>query len=221
MQLNLPNEGNNFEVYSGKNIYKMPELVRSGKVPISTKAKMVRTLNIVGSTPKSNLTKIQKAYLYNYFDTGDSILYPGNKDQSKFKIGRNSQLARSLTSKVEIKGGAYVLPEGFYENPEGEEIQRSQVITGSYLTKQQVLDSPVWNVLAGHDQNLLGHYFDLVSRITGESKNMGVWLANAQNKPTMRLWYVSRFDDGDRSSASVVRFLTMLVVGCSGLRRRR
>jgi hypothetical protein len=201
MPLNLPNEGNQFEAYLGRNIDKMPELLRAGKVPITNKAKMVRTLNIVGSTPKSNLTELQKAYLYNYFDTGDCILYPGNEDQSKFKIERNSQLARALTSQVEMKDGAYVLLDGFYENPEGEEIQRSQVITGKYLTKQQVLDSPVWNVLADHDQNLLGHYFDLVSRITGQPENMAVWLANAQNKPTMRLWCVDRFDLDYRSGA--------------------
>jgi hypothetical protein len=196
MQLNLQNERNQFEAYDGIYLDQMPKLIQAGKVLITNKAKIIRTLNVVGDTPKANLTKLQKNYLYNYFDTGDIVLYPGNKDQSKFKIVRNSQLARTLNPECEINDGAYVLPKGFYENPEGEEIQRSQVITGSNLTKQQVLDSPVWNVLAGHDQNLLGHYFDLVSRITGQSENMTVYLANAQSKPTMRLWYVSSFDSG-------------------------
>ncbi len=101
------------------------------------------------------------------------------------------------------------MPDGLYEQLEGVEFTREQVVNyvDRQLTSRDAKNNPIWQALA-RDPKLLNDYVDAVfseaKQQFGYKKNMGVYVDNAQNVPSGRLWVVDRLggysDAGGRAN---------------------
>lgn len=196
LQLNEPEKYKAFPS-SGKApiIEQMPLLIAEGRIPLSVNGLLKRKLEVLTASEA-----VKFAYWYNYFDTGDAIAY---HPDGRVKIVLDSQDLRQVTPESTLSLGALVLPNGRYEQLQGEEFTREQINkhTGKPLTKEQAKANPIWQALA-REKLLLEQYVDEVfsqakSRFDYD-KNMGLFVSfsSPQNKPYLRPLCVSRLDYG-------------------------
>jgi len=205
---------NPVEVYDGRNIYAMTELLEEGRVPMSASQLMNYRLND-GERFSDWL---------GYFDTSDLIAYSSKGDEKvKFiltvdkngKITDNGRRALELINPQAKLGSGAVELRTKYGCLEGIEVAVGNLgRSGKYLTQDEILGNKVWRILARHpddvpsefaeDPNLLREYSIWVANQTGADKNMAVYVNSLSKLPKLRAWCVegpvARFSaDGEYS----------------------
>ncbi len=192
MALKLPK---GMDEHYGRNVDKMPELLKSGRVPMSVSGIMQTRLRQGNKFP--NLWN-------NYFDTSDLVIYPkrNNKDiyilltvDNQEKITKKGKKALELITNNYTSNNGSTIEQGLIKVP------RNKVTTETYLTKDQVLNEQIWRILARHpdevpagfakDKKLLGKYFDEVASRTNSLKNMTLYPRNSsEDKTILRMWCI-------------------------------
>ncbi len=199
LSLNLAYEGDCYREFSGQNRAQMPILLASGRVPLSTKGLMERRIAVraenfgsqyKGTAHEASVHAVRDAIWTNYVDTGDGVIYHPN---GNIRVVTDAAFLRALTADTRLQNGAVVLSDEMYKQlTEAPEFTRDQVQRDRFGT--------VWLALARDDKALLDGYRqavkqELKARHNYEGENMNVWLANAQNVTTGRLWCVSGSSD--------------------------
>jgi len=184
-----------YQEFYGRNVVQMPKLIADGRVPMNVAQLMQKRLDVRNSD-----AKVKSAYMNNYFDTGDAVVY---HPDGRIKIVLDSQILREMTLKSPINNGALILAREVYDSLQGEEFERRKLgKVNEWLTQEQAKAHPVWKVLA-RDQALLDDYVDYIFAEGKQRFNydtaMRVYLGSAVDNVKMRAWCV----DGlvDRSSA--------------------
>lgn len=173
--------------FYGRNTEQMPLLLAEGRTPLTVAQLMERRLNVpVG---------VSFTYIDTYFDTGDAIIY---NPKGRFKVDLDSQDLRGINPLSDItRRGDLVLPRS-YDAIDAPEFNREELILGRQLTVDEAKAHPVWRTLA-RDQRLLDEYvvyiFKEAKHRFGYNQNMGIYLADPEQVPTVRAWYVGRLDD--------------------------
>jgi hypothetical protein len=185
-----------YKEFYGRNVEQMPKLVAEGRVPMNASQLMQRRLDY-----RNGPAEVKTAWMDNYFDTGDAVVYHPNGD---VKIILDSQTLREMTPESQRNGGALVLGEDVYKALQGEVFKKGKLgKTGDWMSKADVKAHPVWKVLA-RDQALLNDYTDFIfaegKERFGYDTAMGVYHGSCgRDKPEMRAWCVRRL--GSRSGA--------------------
>ena len=182
LQLNEPIE--NYKEFYGEIIYQMPKLIAEGRIPLSVYGLMEARL-----AASTGFNAVRSSWLDYSFETGDGIVY---HPDGKVKLVHDASPLRELTSESKLSEGALILPEGIYEELEGQKLTKTQVKknTENYLSKKRILNNPFWQFFAREDSDLLKEYAKLVSGYTKASENMAVFSRFSQDVPTMRFWSV-------------------------------
>jgi hypothetical protein len=187
-----------YKEFYGRNTEQMPKLVAEGRVPMNASQLMQRRLDY-----RNGPAEVKTAWMNNYFDTGDvvvyhpsgdvKIIYTTNNDGSLTSEGRI--LLPMMTPESQRNSGALVLGEDVYKALQGEVFKKGKLgKTGDWMSKTDVKAHPVWKVLA-RDQALLNDYTDFIfaegkERFSYDSA-MGVFPGSCGgDKPEMRAWYV-------------------------------
>jgi len=190
LKLNATREA--YQEFYGRNTEQMPKLIADGRVPMSVSGLMQRRLDVRNSD-----AKVKSAYMDNYFDTGDAVVY---HPDGRAKIVLDSQNLRDMTPDTPRNGGALIIGEDVYAALEGEEFKKGKLgKTGDWMSKKDVKAHPVWKVLA-RDQGLLDDYADYMfaegKERFGYDTAMGVFPGSAGgDTPEMRAWCVYRLVD--------------------------
>ncbi len=205
MTLNLPKGMNE---HYGRNVDKMPELLKVGEVPMSAARLMQERLTNGNNFPD----------LWNkYFDTSDLIVYPKRNSEdiyilltinNKGRITKNGRKALELIKPDNLASNYGAVVEQVRElGRKGLiKVPRKRITTETYLTKDKVLNELTWRILARHpdevpsefakDKNLLREYFKEVVSRTRNQKNMALYIGNSlKDKTTLKAWCVSWFED--------------------------
>jgi hypothetical protein len=208
--------------YYGRNVDKMPGLLRAGEVPMYVARLMKERLSQGDKFPD----------LWSYADTSDLPVYPqsekfGDDVYTFLTVNTQGQIANEqarqaleLITSDNLAGnyGAVVPDEMFEElRDKGDKIglikiPRKRITTETYLTKDKVLNGLSWRVLARNPdevpaeyaeaQELLREYFDAVSSRTKQDKNMAIYVGDSlKDKTTLKAWVVGRADRDGRSGA--------------------
>lgn len=202
LTLNLPEEyierdGQRVPIYKefqGRNVDQMPKLVADGRVPMNVAQLMQRRLDVRNSD-----SKVKSAYMDNYFDTGDAVVYHPN---GNVKIVLDSETLRQMTSESQRNAGALVLSEDAYKALDGEEFKKGKIEkVNEWMSREEVKAHPVWKVLARENQSLLNDYTDYIFAEGKERFNydtaMEIFPGYANGKtPEMRAWYVGGLGNG-------------------------
>ena len=210
MALRLPS---GMKEYYGRNVDKMPEILKAGEIPMSA-ARFMQTRLLHG--------KEFPDLWDNYFDTSDLPVYPrsdkfGSDSVYTFLIVNNqgkiandySRQALELIVPDNLAGNHGVaVPDEMFEEwrDRGSEIglikiPRNKMTTDTRLTKYEVLNEQMWRVLARHpdevptgfaeDRNLLERYASEVESRTSNQKNMRIYVdASLKDRTTLKDWYV-------------------------------
>ena len=176
-----------YKEFYGRNVEQMPKLVAEGRVPMNASQLMQRRLDF-----RNGPEAVKTAWMDNYFDTGDAVIYHPNGD---VKIVLDSQTLREMTPESQRNSGALVLGEDVYKALQGEVFKKGKLgKVNDSMSREDVKAHPVWKVLA-RDQALLNDYTDF---IFAESKErfdydtaMGVFPGSCSgDEPEMRAWCV-------------------------------
>lgn len=218
MSLKLNTSREAHQEFYGRNTEQMPKLVADGRVPMSVSGLMQRRLDVRNSDDK-----IKSAWMDNYFDTGDAVVY---HPDGRVKIVLDSQDLRNMTPDTPRNGGALIVTPETYDVLQGEEFKKGKLgKTGDWMTREDVKAHPVWKAIA-RDQALLNDYTDFIfgeyqarfakNTSPEDVRAMGVFPESCGgNKPEMRAWYVmwleNRSDAIGRSDLDYLNFLGRLV----------
>ncbi len=114
-----------YKEFYGRNVEQMPKLIAEGRVLMNTSQLMQRRLDF-----RNGPEAVKTAWMYNYFDTGDAVVYHPNGD---VKIVLDSQTLREITPESQRNGGALVLGEDVYKALQGEVFKKGKLgkINGS------------------------------------------------------------------------------------------
>jgi hypothetical protein len=193
---NLPNEFT-FETYYNP-IDQMATLIDRENVPISTKALMQRRLALYNSTSLDlNLNTfsadIRRNWLHGVYFVGDAIIYPKEKENKGFvKVQIYSPIARGLTpTRLNLTNGALIM-ENYSDIQNTLEVKVSKIVCNKNLTKNEVVNNPIWRALSQEDVYLLKNYFDLVSNLTSSSEVMPISLSYLSKDSKLNLFLIGR-----------------------------
>jgi len=198
-------------IYNGRTIDQMPKLIGQENTPMS----VADLIDLRNRAFKSGNDDWIKQVCYNYFDSGDGIVYHPN---GNIKIDLDSANLRGLTSNSEKNlswNGALNLEKEigakrFADLPN--EIDGVQLLftpeeikeyTGNYLTESQVPKNKFWLAFARGDEERLGTYAREVYSRNNDSELMKVWISpKSPDFEAERLWCLDGFDfnssvDGD------------------------
>jgi len=178
--------------FYGRNIDKMPKLIAEGRTPFSVAdlMKIKSEARTVSNAPKA----VRNLLLYDYFDTRDAFVRPAHPNgivkNGRAKIVLDAQQLIGLTPKSEssLSDGALILPEGIYEELEGLDLSRRDLrkyASEEWKKKEELKSNPILQFLA-RDRNLLEEFLDIVVFSEGYDRAMAVYIAPAQDAPTMR-----------------------------------
>ncbi len=197
----------------GRNVDRMPQLLRAGEVPMSTAQLMKARLQQGEEFPD----------LWNsWVDTSDLIVYPkGNDKEVYFLLATNNQGEVTPNGRKALE---LITPENLASNrgavvesitslgQRGRiKVSRDKLTTGEYLNQEQALAETTWRILArdpnmvgsefAEDESLLKEYEAQVRAKTEQGTNMAVYLGDSlPDENTLKAWFVSRL--GGRSDAS-------------------
>ena len=180
-----------YKIFEGRYYDAMPALREEGRIPMTLRQIAEKRLEVLISGDEDLI----HIWWDTYFNTVDAIAY--NKDE--IKVIPNSQMLMNINPDAELKNGALVLTEEQYNNLEGKTFQRSELAVEEPLTKKQAKEHPVWQELLG---DVLNEYVDAVFEVekkrcgkyVKDPKLMIVYLANAENVPTLYPWFVGMVD---------------------------
>ncbi len=170
-----------YKEFYGRNTEQMPLLIADGRTPISVAGVMEQRLNSGKQDWKDN-----------YFDTGDAIVYHPDK---KFKVVLDAEPLRNLNSESKLRNGALILPDGMYEDLQGEEFAYKDIqkLVDKELSQADILKHPIWKSVS-RDQALLDEYvlkmFAEMKSKFNYNENMGIYLDSFDNAPKLRALYV-------------------------------
>src|SRR3989338_5834678 len=182
-----------YKEFYGRNVEQMPKLVAEGRVPMNASQLMQRRLDF-----RNGPEAVKTAWMDNYFDTGDAVIYHPNGD---VKIVLDSQTLREMTPESQRNSGALVLGEDVYKALQGEVFKKGKLgKVNDSMSREDVKAHPVWKVLA-RDQALLNDYTDFIfgeyqPRFSKDSalddlKLMGIYPGSINGTaPEMRAWCV-------------------------------
>ncbi len=205
MTLTLPK---GFKEFYGPNINKMPVILKDKKRSPMSVAEFMKARLMYG--------KDYPNLLDNYSDSSDLVAYSDTSTgKVKFvfatdkegEITRNGRTALKLINpKAERVNGAVILGDK-YEIFEGVEVPVNQLgLLETRLTREQILNSKVWRMLARHpdevpakiaeDAQLLPEYVDFTASQREARKwtafpMMGVYIDSLDDKPKLRAFYVN------------------------------
>ena len=192
VDLNEPTLRKPYETFEGRITERMPQLIADGRVPASVSDIMERRLNSKNPNWKSL-----------YFDTGDMIAY---HPDGKFKVVRDAQLLRELSSQSELVNGALRLADGVYESLDGSEFKRKDAVFCKDLSAVDTKAHPVWQFVA-RDKALLDSYvnamFPEMKRQFNYDEAMGVYLPSTVGAPQARALFVYWLEDRSQLSGRV------------------
>ncbi len=223
MALKLPS---GMKEYYGRNVDKMSEILKAGKVPMSAARFMQMRLSHGKESPD---------LWDNYVDTSDLPVYPrkdtfGNDYVYTFLTVNNqgaiannyAKNALELIVPVNLASnrGVAVSDEMFEEwRAKGSEIglikvPRNKITTGTHLTKDKILNEQMWRILARHpdevpagfaeDRNLLERYANEVESRTSDSENIAIYVdVSLEDKTTLKAWYVDGLEDWSLACSGV------------------
>lgn len=188
--------------FYGRKTYQMPLLIKQGRIPMSVLGLMQRRLEV---TNLDNL-ELKSAWHDNYFDTGDGCSRDTN---GNIKVVYDSKDLKQLNYQTKLVDIGMALEADQYKALEGSEFKAKDLdkYTGKPLTKNEVLENPIWLALA-RDTNLLKEYADMVfseikSRFNYDNKNMGLYVPLVAKQPIMQLWTVySSFEGKSNANSS-------------------
>ena len=194
LQLNLRGEGERFKEFYGRNTIQMPLLVGSRRRPLSVKDLMQRRLEVLDSSEEA----VREAWLDNYFDTGDAVVY---HPDGRVKVVHDAQPLREMNEKTRLRRRILPLSEEAYEalpkNHEWTRAELSQYGVGEWLAEKQVGDHPIWIALARGDQDLLKAYAKAIFKEERQFNHNGIMsidLADTPEEPEAWSWFVARLD---------------------------
>ena len=198
--------------YYGRNVDKIPKLLKDGKIPISA-ARFIQSRLKYGD---------EFSDLWTYTDTSDLVVYPKGDSKNIYtlltvdnqnRITDNGKRALELIKSDNLASnyGAVVEQLDDLKGKNLIKIPKNRIITGQYFTQKQVLDELVWRVLTRHpdevpaefaeDRDLLREYFSEVALRTKNPENMALFIENSlKDKTTLKAWCVCRL--GNRSGAN-------------------
>lgn len=183
LTLNIPEEGEKFKEFHGRNVEQMPLLVSEGRTPLSVAGLMQRRLETIDAS-----MEVKSSWMDNYFDTGDAFAY---HPDGRVKIVLDSQTLREINPDSKRNSGALVIIPEQYDAMSGEEFKKGELGTlETSLSSIDVKLHPVWRALA-RDQALLNDYTDMIFSEAKQrfkhASNMDVYLGSAKGKtPEMR-----------------------------------
>ena len=182
-----------YNEFFGRYQEQMPQLITAGRSPMTVADLMRRRLEVAGS----NDPTLRSAWLDNYFDTSDAIVY---HPSGKVKIVPDAPSLRECCAESELTDGALRIDDAVYRSLAGLECRRDAIVASMNLTKREVWESPVWQTLAGDNEYLLRAYTDFVFAEAHQRfdaiKNMAVYPRLPQPRPCMRAWIVYGVYDG-------------------------
>jgi len=181
-----------YQPFQGGYAYNMPTLRAEGRIPMLIPAHMKRRLQVL----KSGNEELVNAWWENYFDSPDGVACKGDE----VKYVPNAQLLLSITPNAELSNGALVLTEKQYDGLLCQTFSRKELQKAGlneWLTKNQVLNHPVWQAVAGSE--LLEQYADAHFKRYDAKTAMGVYLSSSQDRPTMRT-LILNYGDYHRSN---------------------
>ena len=177
-----------YKIFEGRYVDAMPALREVGN-PMTTRQIAERRLEVLSSGDEGLID----AWWNSYLNTVDAVAY--NRNRNEIKVILNSKKLRNINPDAELRLGELVLTEEQYKKLEGKTFQRSELIINGPLTKEQAKEHPVWQELLG---DVLNEYVDAVFEQYekyGESNRlMPVYLANAEDVPTLCSWLVGMLD---------------------------
>jgi len=191
----------------GKNVDKMPELLKAGEVPASVARIMQARLKQGNEFPD----------LWNkWYDSSDLVIYPKGNDKevyvlltvnNKGQITENGRTALELIREDNLASnyGGIVERIGDLGRKGVIKVPVKKIKTETYLTQKQILGQQVWRILArdpnevsaefAEDGNLLRDYVSEVQRRTGEKENMALYIGESlDDKTTLKAWCVNRLE---------------------------
>ena len=185
--------------FYGSNVEQMPNLVADGRVPMNVAQLMQKRLDV-----RNTDTKVKSAWMDNYFDTGDAVVY---HPDGRIKIVLDSQDLRNMNSDTPRNCGALIVIPKAYEALQGEEFKKGKLgkVNGA-MSRAEVKAHPVWKVLA-RDQGLLNDYTDFIfgeyqarfakDKSLDDIQLMGIFPGSASgDNANMRAWCVDRLESG-------------------------
>jgi len=187
----------------GRNVDKMPGILRVGEVPMSISGVMKSRLEQGDEFPD---------LWNNWYDTSDLVVYPKGNDKdvyvlltadNKGQITKNGRKALELIRSDNLASNYGAVVEQLRDlGRKGlVKVSRSKITTDTYLTKDQAFDEQVWRILARHpdevakefaeDKDLLGEYFSEVQKRTGNTENMALYIGDSlKDQTTLKAWCV-------------------------------
>jgi len=203
---NLP-EG--MREHYGRNIDKMPQILKAGEVPMSTAQLMKARLEQGAEFPD----------LWNcWYDTSDLVVYPKGNDKEVYvllTVDNQDQMTANGRNALElIRPGNLALNYGAKLDKIGSlgrrglvKVSRDKLTTGRHLTQEQALTETAWRILARHpdevpkafaeDESLLREYEERIRAKTGQSTNMAVYLGDSvPDEHTLKAWCVGGLGGG-------------------------
>ena len=186
--------------FYGQNVEQMLKLIADGRTPMNTAQLMQRRLDV------RNSDDVKSAYMDNYFDTGDAVVY---HPDGRVKIVLDSQTLRDMTPESPRSNGALILASEVYDPLQGEEFKKGKLsTTDAPLSREEVKAHPVWKFLA-RDQGLLNDYTDYIfgeyqarfakGTSLEDVRAMGVFPDSAGDQPKMRAWVVDGLEYGSNA----------------------
>jgi len=178
-----------YKVFEGNYNSQMPLLVEEGLIPLTFKEIMKYKVGAI----KSKGNKEMYFWLNSYWDTSTGLSY-FNKE---LIIIPNSELLININEESRLSNGSLISNEDYFNELKKnyEVIKRDEIISGKSLTKEQAKNHKIWNKLAEEDTRLLNEFVELIfaktKEIYGYDENMGIYLPDDQEIPSIRSWYIN------------------------------
>jgi len=189
-----------YKIFEGRYHKQMPLLIQEGFQPLTSKDVMEYRIKAIQSKNKNEID----FWLNRYFDTADGLAY---YDDSLIVVP-NLQELLNINQDSKLRNRSLALsPEQYNQlSKEHEIIKRDKIISGEPLIKEQAKQHPIWLKLAQEDKSLLNEYADAIFAEEKEvyyfDKNMGIYLPNDQDKPSIRAWCLKGLHSGSYADAS-------------------
>ena len=193
----------------GRNVDRMPALLRTVEVPMSAARLMKARLEQGANTPD---------LWNNYFDTSDLVVYPKGNDKNVYflltvdnqgDVTPNGRKALDLIRPGNLASnyGAKVDKISSLGRKGLIKVSRNGLTTDRYLSQEQALNEVAWRILSRHpdevptafaeDKALLKEYEARVRSKTRQGENMAVYLGDSlADENTLKAWCVYWLEGG-------------------------
>lgn len=195
-ELVLNNPTPEYKVFYGKNINQMPKLFKDEdwREP-ATVSQIIEMKNKSSYSPEKFF---RDSWWNSHFDTSDAIVY---EPEGGIMIVRNPSLLRyfkEISPKNDLINGALKLSPEQYGSLNGEKISKDEIKNyvclhseSDLMTRQQILDNPIWNYLFKYTPELLDEHLECIFKGEKQKNAMRIFIKPAPEEvPTLRLFNV-------------------------------